>query len=253
MITKESYYFELHWGNRRETPEQCAIRFGRTIDELNALDGVFGQWNKLANTIEEAQDPFCKVPADQEELIAVFLKKRRRYDYPPDKLWPEMGYSVGAWNGMDEPFGATIAVHPGTYDAHIARANSLRLYLSSRRQKTSEPWHGSELASIMRLLVEAWDTNEASVACARYQPDSPQNAMGKVLLPRPGWLTYLAPWQLLKVTPPEGIHVEKLPQGGVICTICEEPFTIDNPRHIELAEALNQAMRPIQAFPAPID
>jgi len=34
-----------------------------------------------------------------------------------------------------------------------------------------------------------------------------------------------------------------------ILTLCEEPFTIDNPRHMELAASLDAAIRPIQAVP----
>ncbi len=249
-MVQEAYYFKLHWGNRRETPEQCAERFGRTVDGLRELDAVFGQWKQKAWTLEDAQRPFCKLPADKKELAAIFLQSRRYYDFPPDRLHPEVGFAASAWNGRDEPFGVAISVYPGSYDSHIARPNSLRLNISHRRLKTGKPWLGSELRDIMRLLIEAWGADEASVDCLRYEPESPRNQMGKVLLPQVGWLTYLSPRQLLKVTPSEGVHVERLPQGGAICTICEEPFTIDNPRHIELAEALNKAMRPIQAFPS---
>jgi hypothetical protein len=250
MTIEESYEFVLRWSNRRETPEQCAVRLAQTIDGLSAVDSVFGQWKRTASTFEEAHEPFCKVPADREELARIFAANARYDGDPPGKLWLELGYAACAWNGMDEPFTLGINVYPGTFDSHTAHPNSLRLSVSHRRLPTEEPWQGAGLRDIMRLLLEAWEADEARVDCWRYHPESPQNDIGKVLLPQPGWLTYLSPKNLLKVTPPNGVRVDRLPAGGLICTICEEPFTIDNPRHVELAEALNQAMRPIQAFPS---
>jgi hypothetical protein len=252
MTVEEGYAFDLRWSNRPEAVEQCADRLAQTIEGLRPIDPLFGQWKKQAYTFEEAHVSFCTVPADRQELIRIFESHKAFYDVPPDKPWPEMGYSVAAWNGMGEDFSLAFRVDCGAYDSHLMRPNSFTLDVSHCRMRTGAPWQGSELREILPLLIAAWEPDEAIVACNRNWRGRPPEITGKPIplppLPSPGWLTYLSAQQLLKITPPTGVRVDRLSQGGAIFTVCEEPFMVGNPRHIELIEALDRAMRPVQRF-----
>jgi hypothetical protein len=202
----------------------------------------------MGPSLEEAQNTLCGVPADLDELAALFDRNRCTYDVPPGRIWPETGYSIGAWNGSEEPLGVSLVVLPGSDDNVNPRCNYLSLTLSDQRLATGRPWEGPGLRDLTRLLIEAWEPDEGWVSSRRYDTMVPYDEKRKYLLPWVGWVTLLTPAQLLKVTPPAGVHVEALPQGGALCTLCEEPFTVDNPRHMALAHAMAAAMRPIQAY-----
>jgi hypothetical protein len=247
-MSEETYIFWLYWSDRRESPEQCADRLARMIDGLADCDPLFAQWNEMLVDDDDVQTPFCKVPADRQELTTIFLTHRSYYDVPPDKPWPEMGYLVAMQNGKQRSQITGVTIVAGSYVGR-ARANSIHMKIGDPRIRTGCPWHGSELRDVMRVLIEAWRPDEAVLSALNYEAPPPRNDMGKQLLPSAGWLTYLTREQLLKVTPPNGVRVDYLADGGAILTLCDEPFRCDNPQHIALAAALDAAMRPIQAFP----
>ncbi len=120
----------------------------------------------------------------------------------------------------------------------------------------------------MKLAIDSWDAREASIDCNRYEELRPMvrierferpktvlppgaiflNPDGETLLcPWVGWLTYLPADLAAKVTIPGDIEVERLDDGGIIATLCDEPFTIDNPVHMARARALEAAIRPVQS------
>lgn len=249
----ESYNLRLYWSNRAETPDQCATRFTRMLEGMREIDGAFRQWKRSVRTREEVENPPADfspdIPSDAKGLQAMFQGSGQYYDFPPDKPWPELGYWLSMWNEMDDPFRMILTVNAGAYGARITRPNSVNLQLSRRRIDTGRAWHGGELRDLVSLFVEAWSADEASVNCFRYFPFLICTDNGKCLLPCGGWLTYLPPQRLARITPPKDVDVETLANGGAILTLCEEPFTIDNPRHLELAASLNEALRPIQALP----
>ena len=247
-MSQERYTFNLYWSSRRENARQCAMRFARTVDGLNEFDPIFSRWRKVSRSNSMVETPFFKLPADLEELTAIFSANQRFYDFPPTKPWPELGYSVAVANGADGPETTVMMIQAGSY-SQPRRANSLYVRMGRSPLKTGRSWQAADFREIMRLLIDAWNPDEAMVDCARYEQNSPQNEMGKWPMPLVGWLTYLTVEQFPKVKPPAGVQVERLANGGAILTLCEEPFTIDNPGHMKLAAALSAAMRPIQAYP----
>jgi hypothetical protein len=120
----------------------------------------------------------------------------------------------------------------------------------------------------MKLVARIWRPRELSIDCWRYRtfaariPDKryeprkmklPPGAKivwptgERVLFPWVGWLTYLPPDLATKVTIPRDIEVERLDDGGIVATLCEEPFTIDNPMHMARAREMEAAIRPVQS------
>jgi hypothetical protein len=62
----------------------------------------------------------------------------------------------------------------------------------------------------------------------------------------PGWLTYVAFPYSLRLNPPRDVEVERLAGAGLLATLCEEPFDIDNPRHMALADEMQTAILPVK-------
>jgi hypothetical protein len=246
-MTQERYELELWWGSREETAEQCAGRFVTTIDGLAAIDPVFSDWRRQGMGGPEIQERFCTVPTNLAEATSIFESGRMYYDVPR-RAWPELGFSVSAWNHRQDDFGAVVSFGPGSFANNNPHSNDATVRLSRLRLTTGLPWTASELRPLMKLMIDAWSPREASVDCGRYFDFKArrENADG-VLLPWEGWLTYIPADLTREVVVPPGVHVDTLPDGGIIATLCEEPFTIDNPRHMELAKAMQKALRPIQS------
>jgi hypothetical protein len=246
-MTQESYELKIWWGSREESAQQCALRFGTTINGLAAIDPVFSDWRHKGLGGPEIHRRFCAVPPDLAEAARLFESGRSCYD-SPRKVWPEMGYLVSAWNHRQDDFAAAFAFRAGSFGDDNQHCNYATVRLGRRRLSTGLPWTGSELRVILKLMIDACNPREASVDCSRYFDFKArrENADG-VLFPWEGWLTYIPADLTREVPVPPGVRIDTLPDGGIIATLCEEPFTIDNPRHMELAKAMQKALRPIQS------
>jgi hypothetical protein len=73
------------------------------------------------------------------------------------------------------------------------------------------------------------------------KPDSP----GTLLSPLLGWLTYIAAPYSALISAPNGVDAQKV-AGGTVFSLCEEPFTIDNAKHMATAAAMERALQVIR-------
>jgi hypothetical protein len=255
-MTQERYELRAWWNSRPLTVPQCAEQFRAFVNALAEFDPVFSSWLRSSGASANA----CfSVPLGAEEALQFVMKARARYDSPPDRLWPEMGYRVFGWNGGPPEYrgrrafmgGASLQV--GAFGRDQAHRNYIILNISETRIGAKAPWTASELRPLMKLVLSIWAPRELSVDCQRYDAFVPEvedkaNATGsRRLLPWVGWLTYLPADLAAKVAIPPDIGVERLDDGGIIATLCEEPFTIDDPVHMARARAMEAAIRPVQA------
>src|SRR5579864_8643543 len=104
-VTTSVYRIEAYWRPRQESMRDCAVRLGRMLEGLAKAHPAFAQWSKKANTRRAANTPAWTMPPDIAELTQV-LKNGQQYKDEPREPWPEMGYSVSAWNGRERPHGA---------------------------------------------------------------------------------------------------------------------------------------------------
>ena len=238
----ESYALRSWWGNRQETAISCAARLARTVNRLADFDTVFGRWDK------------CETPVDAADMVKLFENSRYYYDFPPDKAISELGYRVQMSNLLPKPDAALLDMQVGAYSKrNNPHANCFSIAFSRRRLRTMREWSASELRQIMRVVTEEWDVREASVDCFRYKDRHRQYAdkygQKRLFFPWEGWITFV-PWpQSSLIAPPDGVVVERLENGGAFFTLCEEPFTIDNPRHMALAATMQIALKLIQTPP----
>ena len=100
---------------------------------------------------------------------------------------------------------------------------------------------------MLLAIAEAWDASFAVVRGGRYVKYIPRNENNKgYRWPWAGWLTYLSSPRSLLVTPPEDAKAERFADGGLLVTLCEEPFDVDNPQHMAVADEMQRALRPVQ-------
>lgn len=244
----ERYDLLCWWENRPETAAACATRFAKMIDGLAAVDDVFATWRKQGRTRASAQKPFCKMPADIEELTQIFDQNRTYYD-SPKRVWPELGFSFGCWNGLSPPYGASMHVNCGVFDDYRRTPNRIAIDLPERSLKTKAIWTASDLLPALKVMIDAWGAREAAVLSPRYPaptraPDKP--GWPEVHLnPLLGWITFVPKQESALIVPPAGVEVEHTPLGDFY-SLCEEPFTIDNPDHRVRAAAMEEALQPIR-------
>ncbi|MGD0565434.1 MAG: Imm52 family immunity protein [Roseiarcus sp.] len=269
-MSDESYRLAAWWGSRQITIEQFADDFGAFLNTLPEIDSIFLSWLNY----RPSDKPRFPVPMAHEDTICAATKAQSRYDKPKDKIWPEMGFHLsGRHAGSPEyfrrpEFEMSTIVWAGAYGGNNPHCNHVEIQIGTKRISTGQPWRASELIPLMKLVLRIWQPREMSVDCWRYGdlrasvPDavgaarhaalSPRLQLlnplqDRTLLPWVGWLTYLPADLAAKVTIPGEIAVERLDDGGIIATLCDEPFTIDNPIHTARARAMEAAIRPVQS------
>jgi hypothetical protein len=237
--------YELHvrWRARPERARACAVRLASTLEGLANAHSAFARWNKLAKSRAAANKPAWSMPPEIDELADVFERGRQYRDIPRDP-WPEMGYSVYAWNGLSPPYGASLSVRAGLFADDRAFPNSVDLDVDPARLEDVALSSIAVLKPALLCFVAAWEPDNGNVVCWDYW----RRLFGGRRYPpfRSGWMTYLAPQYTSRVSPPPGAIVESVPGGGLLLLATEERFSMDNPEHLAVADAIQAALAPVQ-------
>ncbi len=154
--------------------------------------------------------------------------------------------SIGTWNGIDEPYSASVIIFAGAYHGNESRTNHVELTITKKRLSTDQAWRGHELRDVLLAVVEPWEAEYAVIIGNRFSGTVPCDDRDKPLWPYAGWMTYLTMPLSGGIVPPDGITAERFPDGSLLVTLCDEPCDPDNLLHMALAEAMYRAMRPIQ-------
>jgi hypothetical protein len=240
-----SYKLWAFWGSRPESTAACAARLARMFTDLAEAHPAFARWNRTANSRAAANKPFCAMPPKLEELTEIFEKGRHLKDDPPDP-WPEMGYSVHAWNGRDDVCGVSLDVHAGSYSLQRPEPNSVFMEFDGAQPGNEDFINVKVLTRALVAIAEAWDANWGTVETWDYRGKK-RNANGQLLRPWGGWITYLAARYAGRISLPPALRVKPTSDGGLVIVATEEPFIVENPAHVAALDALQQALAPIQA------
>jgi hypothetical protein len=246
-MSHERFKISVEWENRRESPKDCAERLRRMIAALSKVHPLLAQWFTDAEKkggLTVAPKP---LPTSIDELATIFQEATTRKD--AGALWPELGYHVTAWNGIDGPCGVVLKALPGSYGDWRKLPNSSDLEFQPR-QPSNTDLIGAEVLRSALLSMMAWDPICGTVSTwdywdKRFPP--PQHWP----IFRSGWMTYLSAPYARKVTPPPSAITELVAGGGILMLATNEPFTIDNPKHVAVADAIQACLEPLQSDPRP--
>jgi hypothetical protein len=218
------------------------------LDGLAEAHSTFAQWNKQANSRAAANKSAWGMPPDIDELTKVFEKGRQFKDVSRAP-WPEMGYSVSAWNGRDRPYGASLTLRPGTYADFSCFPNTIDLRLNRAGPDNEDLISVAVLKPALLSVATAWEPDYAVVVCWDYW----ERSFGDGGYPklRSGWMTYLAPQYASCIVPPPAAIVEQVSGGGLLLLATEERFNMDNPAHLAVADAIQAALEPLQDMVPP--
>jgi hypothetical protein len=242
-MSSEAYKLYAGWRGRSESTHSCGVRLARTPQAFAEMHSGFSHWNKQADSRSAADQPAWVMPPKIDQLTEVFERGRACKDAPRE-LWPELGYSISAWNGQDPPRGASPGVRAGGYSTHIPFPNSVDLELNPASPGNADFACAAVLKQALLSIVAAWEPDYGSVICWDYW----QRLFGERHYPpfRSGWMTYLAPPYASLMTPPPAAVVEPVPGGGLLLLATEERFSMDDPAHLAAADAIQAALDPVQ-------
>lgn len=239
-----TYQLSAFWTPRPEGAAACAARLARMFTGLAAIHPAFTRWNRGGRSRASANRPFCAMPPNLEELTGIFEKGLAHKDVPRDP-WPEMGYSVSAWNGRDDARVVLLRVHAGAYNNH-PEPNSVSMQLPPAQPGNEDFINAEVPARVLVAIATAWDANWGVIESWDYKGQN-TNANGQLLRPWGGWITYLSAPYAGRITPlPAAARSEPVAGGGLVIVATPDPFTVANPAHVAALDALQQALAPIQ-------
>lgn len=251
------YTIWVYWPNRQEDAHACATRLARTFEDLVVANSAFSQWYRKADKLADAFRPFCAMPPQIEELAKIFQKGQHRKDVPPDP-WPELGYSVYAWNGISDARGLWFHAHVGSYDDSRVFPNIMTIDVRSYSPENADLIDAGTLRAALMAVVTAWDGAWGCVDSALYTKriyEGKSFARGQPAPPpfRSGWMIYLSAPLAANIAPPSEAIVEVRPKGGLLMRATDDVFSVENPSHLAAADAIQRALEPLQFDPRVLD
>ena len=236
-----TYHLNVRWDARDESLSTCAARLARMLEGLAAIHPNLMDWRRKAKTLALAYKPFCVMPPSLPELEAI-LSRGRYFASASGVLIPELGYSVSAWNGLDEPQALSIRLHVGSYES---RLYPNEVEPEGLRRENTQLFCAATLKRALLTVAECWEADWGIVRDWGHEGCT-LDPEGRPLLPYGGWLTYLSHELAQKVSPPHDVLVEPTPDGGLFMLVSEEAFDAADPMHVTRLDAIQKSRAPIQ-------
>lgn len=227
----ENYYVGAYWGNRQESPGDCARRTRLLLQELSRCDSAFGQWFEKGRSRTDAlQRP---VNPDEEVLRELFERSRSRRSVSGGTV-SDLGFRVGLWNGAPEDESTALSLSCGGY-ASTSKTwvpNSCVIDLpqggTSSVRLLRLPVMLSVVAAVVTVLEPEWGVVTSDAA----REGTPKPGPG---IPLIGWITYLgATLGDLPLLPAQA-RVVPIGASGSAVVITDQVFTARNPQHMKAA------------------
>ncbi len=238
-----TYTLDVFWRPREESAAACAAHLKEMFERLAAIHPVFAHWKQQGETEDEAQLPLCAMPPRSDELAKIFEENISRDD--EDEAWPELGYSLSAWNELDEYRGTFFNAKTGAFNADLAEPNNIFFQLGDPRPENRDFLNADVLGKALIAIAESWDADWGVVEIWDDDRRS-QDSEGHVLRPWAGWLTYLSPDCALEVSVPPGASSRRLRDGGLLIEVTREQFDADNPAHVAVFDAVQASLHGLQ-------
>ncbi|HTW36573.1 MAG TPA: Imm52 family immunity protein [Rhizomicrobium sp.] len=238
------------WEPRAETPKQLGQRTLQTLDALSKISPLFSNWwfmDLVTPALEKDWEnpetylfPLSEVRGRMTEIVEDGV---RRGDYREPE--PAGGYSVIAFNGIG------ASAQKVSFNAHGGGIVDPRAGRRNAEFKTGGAYPPDPtitsypiFKAVLETIVSAWDVGYAQA----YSTDLRKfwNKPQKFFLDL-AWMTYLSPTLAAQFTPPAGVPVERMDNGGLLLIATEETFDVSNVGHMAAAESITDELALINA------
>jgi len=228
-----------YWWERKASADDCAVRITQFLSDLGRCDSQFNNWYWQGRSRKEGLRWRLSI-VDRASLRRAVLRGRHR-NYQGKLAFPELGFGLGMWNGLDSKHATSISLSCGAW--YPDAANCCLLYLPDELGSLKR---AGSMQDIIAAVVNAWNPDCASVVSNRAL--SRRRSKGKA--PIVDWMVYVSnrwmpnPPQL---EPPASS--KKLPDGTLI-VVQKEPTDVKNPEHLRNIRQVRNAIRPRLRIPA---
>jgi hypothetical protein len=224
------------WNTRPESPEEIAERLARWLSRLVEIDPLLGTWARGGMRHRSIVPRLVTMPPNRSELRD-WVAENPSFEAKEGRK-QTIGHSIEAWSPHD--------ALPSNHFWITASSETSPSWLGNKMGITWYPPRDDvqELSGVVSAVVlatgTAWDCEWAGASPGDFgerQPDSP--------LPKfqSGWMVYLGHALAARLTKPEGIAIEHLPNGAVLLTtVSNAIFDHHNTEHWSAARRLHVAL-----------
>ena len=230
-----SIYYEVP--RRGETPAVIGAKFLQTLDALSRIDPLLARWKVLD------RPTLASVPlADARPRIATIIEDFVVLD-DDGQPEPESGYSaVGVTDTAIPSRQVEFSVNAGG----LVR-DEMMLHVGGILHPTDPLMVEYNLFRGALLATSAiWQPTWACAAAIRRdyskEPIVPSAPLFPSSVFRIPWIAYLSSALAVGFPLPAEIRTERVPDGGLLLTVTDEPFDPTNPEHLRHARILAKSM-----------
>jgi len=235
-MTTNSFSAVSAWGARADDPDEIGHRMLRSLDALSSISPIFRSW-WVADFAARAMVPVSDGRTRMTEIVVGGVRKDD--DDGPE---PERGYFVSALNReAATPETVEFYTHAGS-STSLSRFENTAVF-GTYFQQAPDPRIVTYpvFKAVILALAPIWEP--------AYTQAYSTNLSALWLQPRRrfelSWMTYLSAPLAAKIVPPKSVLTEHVPGGGLLLIAAEETFDTANPRHMEGARAIREALAPL--------
>jgi hypothetical protein len=222
-----------YWGPRAEPLDQCSGRVLDLFQRIAQIDPQLSRWFLRADSRRQALEHEVKV--SERSVRDLLLRGQNRRDVDRQVI-PELGFSLGLWNGAPEGETASVDIHCGAYAAMPGAANSCVIGLPDSKG-VDHVYDVTALPELIRAVARCFEPDWA-VAATRNQMDELRTTAGAPFIGSHLFLS--ARRGLVPPLPPPAV-AEQLDGHGTLIAVSERDDRGEW-ESVELARRVNGAL-----------
>ena len=240
-MIRYNYEIQSKWPGRPQSAAHVGAKFLTTLDALDSIDPVFGDWGTVEDEEAMTLQPVDSLRSDFTPFVESQVW-RDDFDEPD----PDSGYLL--WATSHAP--VTSPASPTTMTFLSSAGSRWRNDASLTAGSSYVPPDSSIVTypifkAALLTLVSIWSPTWANARCSRWQQKPPLEA-GERLLPvglfQVPWLSYLCAERAAGIDPPGDILSERTPDGGLLMIAAETRFDPANSQHMARAKVMADIM-----------
>jgi Immunity protein 52 len=241
IMGKNSFSVTAYWNRRWESIGDSAEKFRLTLEAISGVCPHCEDWL----VVDESRPGYGPdnqilhtVPLSQIGDRMAFLLEAGVSQVEDEEPEPSGGYYLSAINNdFLTPTSVALAFHGAFPRSNSFAGSSIRFSNDGSYGTDPQIVAFPVFRDIARVLARIWQPDYVQAGCSRLwdyrtRCGAPFGAASMV---------YLSPPLAARVTPPEGVLVERDPDGAMTLIAVAATFDVDNPAHLAGALAIQDA------------
>jgi len=210
-----------YWDARPDTLEECTRDAERFFAHLAEVDPLLGRWFEPGRSRKDALKRKVDT-SDTQKIRGLLLKGRHRADIGR-RIFEDLGFSIGLWNGAGEQEEkAGVSIHCGCYNERMGNNVCINLPYKAESARWVE-----NASALLARVAETWRPKWAGIMSKKAMKERGYDAD----YPFVDWMVYV-PRSVPAMPPPS--RVEVLKDLGSIVVVQPDPPTGDSPEELSL-------------------